>query len=544
MLRCLEVTGLGLFSEAHLEFSPGFNVLTGETGAGKSMVLSALGLLVGVPVPRASSRVRIEAELDLQTDGPESRSGLGSSAGIVRVGLELGKSGRSRAFLDGSAVPASHLRALTARCLLLTPQHAVREIASRAGVLGVLDSRAGLGQLRRDLADQLSALSALDAQLKRVLELVRTSPRDLQALDTAIDQIEALAPGPDEHARLMQARELRGRSEEFLQVAQSVSLTLFEREASVEAELLGLLHKIRRVPRLEALERLGEQLCGVLSALETAGREASRLAEHLGLNVEDPAGLEERIESFDRLSRRLGVAHDELGTHAERLRARRIEIEGLGEQCRALEQSRGEIRERAAGLAAELHRKRAEETPRLREDLLRELAALTLPHANVCLELEAPSQNPVNSGGFRVAFSANPGEAPQPLERVASGGERSRLALALCCIGAARGKTLVFDEIDQGVGGDAALAVAERLQRLGRSQQVLCVTHQAAIAARADAHFRVSKRSNGGLTLATVERLDDQERTRELSRMLSGGQPIAASRTLARQLLLAGRRAA
>lgn len=544
MLLRLGILGFGLLSETHLQFSPGFNVLSGETGAGKSMVLSALGLLAGGPVPRQTAPAQIEAELDLSQVSRERLSELGLCAGTICVGRSLLGRGKSRATLDGVVVPVARLRAIVGQVLSLTAQHAVREIASRAGVLEVLDARGELGELARSLREQLLVLAQIERQLNHVVSMIGTRGQHPAEVRLLIQEIEALEPRPGEHAELMQRCELRDRSEQYLQIAQSVSLALNERETPIEAELVGLLQQIRRAPPSAVLQRLAIELGNALLSLDAAGREASRLADQASLEPQDQAKLERRLESFVRLSKRLGVAPDALAVHVNLLRERLAEIETLEQQLTELTRSQVTAREHAESLATELYRRRSAAIPRVREDLERELAALTLPGAQISLELQPFESNRLGMSQLSLGFCANPGEPLLPLERVASGGERSRLALALCCIGSAQGRTLVFDEIDQGVGGEAALAVAERLQRLGRRQQVLCVTHQAAIAARADAHFRVCKSTTGGSTVASVDWLNDEQRTLELSRMLAGGRAVDASRTLARRLLEAGRRAA
>jgi len=546
MLLRLAVRGFGLLSDVTLEFAPGLNVLTGETGAGKSMVLSALALLAGAAVPRDFAPAELEAELDLSHLTPARRAELHLPGGTVRVArVLLGKS-RSRALVEGQGVPLARLRAILEEAISLSAQNAVREIASRSGVLQVLDARAGATELAASVRRALVELARTQQELAELSGAISRGRLERDGLVSLVEELDALAPRRGEHAELAQRIELQSRAQDYLELAQRVTLAVFERETPIERELSALLQQVRRAPALPVLERLAEAIGGAITALAEAGREAARLAEELGFESGDLARTEQRFEALTRLAARAAVEPDRLSEHAETLQRRLWELE-LAEQRRdALESSFRAARDNAARLAAELHERRLLALPALQAELEREVSALALPNARLHLGLERRQDETAlpAASALTIGFSANPGEPLLPLTRVASGGERSRVALALCCVGVAPGLTLVFDEIDQGVGGEAVLAVAERMQRLASTQQILCVTHQAAIAARADAHFLVRKSFKEERTCATVERLDDEQRTSELSRMLAGGRALTASRTLARRLLEAAHRAA
>ena len=218
--------------------------------------------------------------------------------------------------------------------------------------------------------------------------------------------------------------------------------------------------------------------------------------------------------------------------------AERARLEAIEQRLQDLEQVRTVAEAQARELGERLHARRQAAVPPLVKELSQELAWLSLEGAslNLVLERRADALGPDGPSTLRIGFSANPGQPPGPLERVASGGERSRFALALACAGAAPGRTLIFDEIDQGVGGEALARLAERLALLSRTRQVVCVTHQAAIAARAERHFRVEKSIERGRTITRLTALDEEARMLELSRMLAGGRASEGARVLARRL--------
>lgn len=540
MLQRLRVRGLALLSDVTLELGSGLNVLTGETGAGKSLLISALASLLGKPSALSALRgsaegACIEAEL-----APASGAGA-----ALRAVLEV-KGTRARATIDGQPRPLSELHALAQSVLVLTAQGATRELASPAAVLGLLDQRAGsklaLAEFRARRASYLES----GAELARLrADLAARGLRE-QRLSALLAQLEALAPLPGEHSDLSRRIELLSRRQQYLEVCARIDHAVCEREHSIEGELGQLLSSVRRAPPHSAFEQLATELGQALSALSAVSQRALAIARELDVDPGELDRLESRRDQLERLAARLECASDRLCDSASELQAERARLEVLEERLAEVEAGRERAELAANDALSRLVQQREGALAAFTLLLHRELVSLSLENARLELVLEARPEplSHEEPNRLRLGFSANPGQPLLPLERIASGGERSRFVLALACAGANAGRTLVFDEIDQGLGGEALVRLSERLAMLARTHQVVCVTHQAALAARADAHFRVHKVTRAGETTTLVKRLDDDARTLELSRMLAGGRAAAGAKALARRLLAEARSAA
>lgn len=541
MLQRLRVRGLALLSDVTLELGSGLNVLTGETGAGKSLLVSALAALLGKPgglvaLRRGAGDVRIEAEL--------SRADAARS-GVVCAALEL-RGARARASIDGQARPLAELYGLLQSSLILTAQGATRELSSPSGVLGLLDARAGVGPRLREYRARRAEWLRAAAELETLrAELSQRGPRG-ERISALLSELEQLAPRVQEHSELTRRIELLSRRQHYLEVCARIDDAVCERDHSIESELSQLLAAVRRASSHPAFEELGDELGQALSSLCAASQKACRIARDLDADPGELARLESRRDALEQLAARLGCAADALAEGAPTLAAERARLELLETRLAEVESERARVELEAKRSIAELERGRRRALAALSADLRGELATLSLENARLELTLEARPDPLCHDEPSRLTlgFSANPGQPLLPLERVASGGERSRFVLALACAGAAAGRTLVFDEIDQGVGGEALARLAERLSLLARSHQIVCVTHQATLAARAEAHFRVHKVTRSGATTTLVKRLDDDARTLELSRMLAGGRAAEGAKALARRLLAEARSAA
>lgn len=526
MLKRLSVRGFALLSDVAVEFGPSLNVFTGETGAGKSLLLGAFAALVGRGLPAGLAGPGCDARVELEILGDMPL------CATLRV-----REDKVRTFLDQKSVPVGELRRRVGDCLILTAQGAVRELASPAGVLELLDQRAAtlplLGEYRaarreanrvgREIADLSSELGAKRAREGRVTEW--------------LEELEKLAPLPGEYAALGARIELVSRRTQYLELCGRVVSVLSERDVSLESELRSLLTAVRR-SAAPAFAAIGESLSEALACVEAASSRAAAAAEELASESLGLDELEQRRDAFERMAKRLACEPEALDGAAAELERERSRLEAIEQQLVVLEQKRAVAEAQARELGERLHSRRQAAVPPLLKELSRELAWLSLEGASLDVQLErrAEALGPDGPSALRLAFSANPGQPAGPLERVASGGERSRFAMALACAGAAPGRTLIFDEIDQGVGGEALARLAERLSLLARNRQVVCVTHQAAIAARAERHFKVEKSVERGRTTTLLSVLDEDARTSELSRMLAGGRASEGARVLARRL--------
>ncbi len=537
MLQRLKIQGFTLLDDVTFELTSGLNVLSGETGAGKSLVLTALGLLLGARTPASCVReghdsALVEAQFNV----------AGAPQRLARM---IRRAGRGTCLLGDDAVPLSKLAEAGRSLLCFAFQHAQIEIGSPALFVSGLDVLAGHAALVRQYAAAYADLSMARAELSRVrAELAGRDARQ-RLVRNQVALLEKLGPRPGEHSRLSERLRILRRAQHYLELASHVEHALSEREASVSEELSGLIRAATRVaddaPQARAL-------CDALSRaaieLEEALRAAERLRADLDVEAHDLDALEARFAELDRLAQSLGVSGDNLAEKLEALRQEQTLLEGAEERAGIAEAELESATERALGLARKLHQGRVAHAADLVSRIQVELGALCLSGARIELGLTEAKPSELGALGISALdarFAANPGEPFGPLAEVASGGERSRLLVALRCAGLETGsETLVFDEIDSGVGGAAAEAVAARLRRAAESRQIICVTHQACVAARAAGHFRVHKVESGGRTRTEVERLTPASRVEELMRMLSGARTENARR-LAMDLVNAAR---
>ncbi|MCX8098822.1 MAG: DNA repair protein RecN [Casimicrobiaceae bacterium] len=548
MLRQLSIRHFVLIDRLDLEFGSGLTVLTGETGAGKSIVLDALGLALGARAEAGMVRpgerqADIRAEFVLESDDPawaafEARGLVARGDSIVlRRIVEAG--GRSRAQLNGQPIAVSELRELSELLLELHAQHehqalvqprTQRELLDRAGSLGALAMR-----VREAHAAWREAVEALEAARREGEAIERARER----LQTELDALRALAPRASEWEALNLEQRRLAHAREILSAMNEVERALAEEE--------GLIDRLAALAnRMGAVERFDARLAEARSYLEAARAEATEAAQWLrreaarvDLDPQRLAEVEARVSAYFDLARRLRSRPEALEIEWQR---REVEWQRL---CEAQDipglEARAEAARQALETVAEaLSRARREAAARLSEAVTRDLPALALPEAEFSIAFE-PEPAPTAHGSERVefCFRSHPTLPLAPLARVASGGERARLALAILVAAgqAAAGPALVFDEADVGVGGQVAAQVGRRLQQLASARQVLAVTHMPQVAAHADHHLLV-EREEGSLPVTRVRVLGAAEREREIARMLSGHAGVSeATRRLAQELL-------
>jgi DNA repair protein RecN (Recombination protein N) len=537
MLQRLRIQGFTLLDDVTIDLTPGLNVLSGETGAGKSLVLTALGLLLGARSPASCVREGYDAAL--------VEASFVTHSGSLRLSRLIRRAGRAACFVGDEAVPLSRLAEAGKALLCFAFQHSQIEVGSPAVFLTGLDVLAGHAALAREYAAAYADLSLARAELSRVRAELSGRDARQRLVRQQVVLLEKLGPRPGEHGRLAERLRVLRRAQTYLELAGHVELALSEREASVSEELAGLIRAASRVaddaPQARAL---CDALQRAAIEIEEALRAAERLRADLDLEAHDLDALEARFAELDRLALALGVAGDSLSDRLESLSQELTMLEGTEERASFAEAEVETAATRALGLARRLHEGRTEHAAELARRIEVELGALCLAGARIELALSEAKPSDLSALGITLLdarFAANPGEPFGPLAEVASGGERSRLLVALRCAGLETGaETLVFDEIDAGVGGRAAEAVAARLRRAAESRQIICITHQACVAARAAGHFRVHKVTSGGRTRTEVECLSPGSRVDELMRMLSGARTENARR-LALDLVNAAR---
>ena len=547
MLRQLAINNVVLVERLELEFEPGLGVLTGETGAGKSILLDALGLALGSRADSALVRsgqesAVVSAELELDVAHPVHsllrEQGIDTEAGepmIVRRTLK--SDGGSRAFIAGSAAPAGLLRDVGALAVEIHGQHDDRGLLNPKGHRALLDA---FGALETgEVTSAWAEVSRIEGDLAQARAEAANAERDREWLEHASCEIERLAPEEGEETRLA---EERAAMQAGLKAGESLT-GLDELLGGSEGALALLRQAARRIERGAADHPLlGEALASLDRAVIEAAEAEDRIARAAEALAFDPARLElveARLFDIRGLARKHRVEPDALATLGVQMREQLAAIEAGGERIAELDRQLVEARKAYAVAADLLSKKRHEAAWRLDAAVAAELAPLKLDSAKFHTNITAVEAG--QSGIDRVEFevSTNPGAPFGPLTRIASGGELSRfiLALKVALAEAGTASTMIFDEVDRGVGGAVASAIGERLARLAERSQVLVVTHSPQVAARASHHYRIEKNHGLDGTRTMVRKLSNAERREEIARMLSGASITDEARAQASRLL-------
>ncbi len=558
MLSFLRITNLAILEDTTLEPGPGLNVLTGETGAGKSIVVDAIGLLLGergsADLLRSGADVLIvEGQFEPADErASAAAAGLTGTRGEIVVRRELQSGGadggaRSRAFLNGRIVPLSTLKEV-GECLAdLHGQHQHQSLLRPEGQRDALDRAARCEPLRGEVATACETLRAGKLQLEELERADRERTQREEQLVRSIEEIEAVGPLAGEEEDLRREEGLLQHAGEIASLAGQVHALLSDDDDSV-ASRLGASRAL--LDRLAAIDPQAGSIAALVEEARVGAAEASRaLSRYLELEGCDPKRLEHvagRLADLERLKRRYGGTLDDVIASLQSARTERAALGSVPEKMEALAVEVRRLESSYMKLARELSERRQSAARDLGRSAAKELAALAMEGTRfeILVDPEDPP-HPHPAGIDRIGFwiAPNRGEALKPLARIASGGELSRLMLALrnATEEGDDGRTLIFDEVDSGIGGNVADAVGQRLARLARRHQVLCVTHLPQIAAFADRHFHVRKRTTGARTRATVSMLDEEGRVEEIARMLGGMPPETARRHAAAMVGRRGR---
>jgi DNA repair protein RecN (Recombination protein N) len=558
MLLELRIENLLLIERAELRFADGLNAITGETGAGKTVLAHSLDLLMGGKarpqiVRPGADEAYVEGVFALPPDLfadqelAELAERLPEGADEVVLGRRIGASGRTSAFVQGRSASAGDLSALGSRLLAFYGQHEHRRLVLSSAQLEILDGFAGSGQLERRARyrEAHRDVGTIHRELAELREREGARERDLDLLRFELAEIEAAAPDPDEEDELTADRD-RLRHAEKLRAAAATALAAIAgadddggaRRALGEAE--SALASVQAIdPELDAV---AEQVRVVTVELGDAASSLRAYADGIEAEPGRLEQLEERLAALDRLKRKHGGTTEAVLGHAEHCRGEIERLENAEELAAELEGRLAAARDRRAEIAGELAKARAEAARQLERRVAEELGALAMEGASVEVRLEPHPDGFGQSGSETVEFlvATNPGIPASPLRDAASGGELSRIMLALTGLGAGGGAgSVVFDEIDAGIGGNTARAVGEKLRELGTERQLICITHLPQVASLASAHFRIVKEAGGRSAQATVERVDGDELVAEIVRMLGGKRDDEVASRHARELLAA-----
>ena len=550
MLRRLAIKNLAIVDDLEIEFGRGLTVLTGETGAGKSILVDALLLLAGGRgsldlVRQGAERLVVTGEFDADNAVRAllAEAGL-PEAETILIRRELSPEGRGRAFVEDDPAAIRTLARLGERLLAIHGQNSEQELADPAAPLELLDAFAkAQGEL-----EAVAAAAAGWTQARQALEALEASRRDraqrLETLDFEIREIEAAEPTEAEEEELLSDRARLAHADRVRRAGETALAALSEGENSAAdriGEAARAFAELASIdPREAAHAADAEELKRRIADLAAAARDA---AEAIDADPDRLNSIETRLEKIGRIKRKYGPSVSEVLARLAAAKSQRSELAHIEDamERRHKEESQSRAAYRTAGSA--LSAKRAAAAGRFSSAVEKELRGLAMEKARFRVALEPFAEVSPRSNGLETAnflFAPNPGELEKPVERIASGGELSRLQLAIRSAAANRGArahTLVFDEVDAGIGGRVAEVVGKKLRELARHDQVLCVTHVPQIAALADRHFLAEKEAVKGRTIARVRELDGKERVAEIARMLAGEKVPETAMKHARVLL-------
>lgn len=564
MLTLLKITNFALIDELQAEFEPGLNLLTGETGSGKSIIVDALGVLIGGRFPSdmiktGESRSVVEGLFSVETNSELDQSL--ERAGIEKAGDEIlvrreTAAGRNKVFINNQLATQAFLREIRPFLVDIHGQGDQQTLLDPATHLELLDAYAGLEAAR----DEVEARFGRWAALRRELEEIRRADSEkLQLLDTLrfqADELERACLSPGEDEKLEEERRKLSNIEKLSVMCAEAFGLLYEETDSAFARIGQAARRVEELAEYDSSFRAHRE--GLVSALASIEDLAYTLRDFAGGLEPSPARLaqvEDRLAELSRLKRKYGGTIQAALEHLDVARLRLERIEQSDERIKELQRDLDRARQDYLKHAQQLHRGRVAAAKGLEKSASGDLVEVALENAGLEARIESPSEDDLanedeharvfTSRGIdkvEFYFSANVGEPPRPLAKVASGGEASRLMLVLKTItnAAQFPRTIVFDEIDSGIGGRVSEAVGAKLKRLSRTHQVLCVTHQAQIARFADCHLLVRKEVRSGATEVDIERLDRRGRVEEVARMLTGADITETARRHAREMLKIG----
>ena len=534
MLRELAVRDLALIERVRVAFEPGLTVITGETGAGKSLLIDALGLVMGARadsglVRHGAAGARVEALFDVD----------GSAEPLICV-RELTAEGRSVARIDDETVTAQRLAQVVGPLIEIHGQHEQQRLLSASWQRDVLDEFAGNGALCQTVAMIVREMRANEAALRELTLDPAELSRRLELAAHAADEIEGASPREGEVEELRNRLAVAGNAQRIVALLAETHDLLNAEGISARDRVAQAAHGATELARLDPeMNGLAERLAGVEAELDDIALDLRRRQESVADAATDSAVLEGRLGLLYGLMRKYGETEKALIAYGDAARAEVERLRSIDEQreLRALEAQR--LFDAATVAAAELTRARRQAGATLAADVTAALVELGFPSASFDVDIAPATLD--ESGADVVSFllAPNPGEPARALAKIASGGEMSRVALALKTVLARADETptLIFDEVDAGIGGRSADPVGRMLWRLGRDHQVVCVTHLPQIAAYADNHLRIEKMERDGRTATSIEQLPIDERRTELAHMLGGSAGAEAALSAADALL-------
>ncbi len=552
MLTALRIKNLALVSDLTLELRPGFNAVTGETGAGKSIIIGALNLVLGERADRGQIRsgaesCSVEAAIDLSTvaspiDAFLEDNGLEPCEDrLLLLKRVFTAAGSNRQFINGSPTTLSVLAALGDWLVDMHGPHDHQSLLNTSRQLLILDAYGNLDSLRIEFANLVGQRRRLEEEKAALIVDEQTYAQQLDLLRFQCSEIEGAQLSEDEEEELEIAYQRASNAARIQELCQGALHALDEDDASLLTQAGAVGRALRELRDIDAnaadLLDSHQQAVEILRDLQG---ELSSYADRVELNPSQLAELEQRVDLLHSLKRKYGVTLADVIAFGDEARAKLDGLEQRDEEIDRLNAALEEIDQQLAGIAGKLSKARGKVIPRLEKAVIQELNDLGFSQSHFAIDLKTATRKdgerwlPTGDDAIEFQFAPNPGEPPRPLRAIASSGEMARVMLALKTVLAAEDQVpiLIFDEVDANVGGATAAVVGGKMRQIGENRQTLCITHLAPVAAAADTHFVVSKRVEEGRTYSDIRPIDGALRIDELARMLGGSGEAARKHAL------------
>lgn len=556
MLNDLSIKNFAIIDELHISFNDGLNVISGETGAGKSIIIGAINLLLG---DRASSEmIRTQADAATVEALFDIASNRSLKAKIQQMGFEandelvvrrvISRSGKNRVLINGQMATLGNLAAISESLINICSQHEHQVILNADNHIDILDEFGGCLPLRADYEKAYLQYQRIKTQIEKLENLRRNRAEKTELIKFQLKEIEDVAPADDEDNSLAEEKKILVNVQKLMDEASHAYDLLYGEGGSIIEKLKDVQYRIKEIKKIDTKLKLSE--ADVENAFYNLQEAALSLRDYSKSLFFDPERLDavhERLEMINRLKRKYGGSLQSVLTKKQEMEKELLLVSNVEDELNKLAQDEISARQRMYELAAKLSQLRFQAAVNLKSAVDKEIHALNMPHASFAVKFQnSVTEAEPDSFGLRGCdelefyLAANAGEEPKALNKVASGGELSRIILALKKVLSHAGSVgaIVFDEVDSGIGGATAEIVGRKLKDISVNHQVICITHLPQIACYGDSHLRVAKNNTGGRTTTTVDRLEDEEqKIEEISRMLGGVDLTATTREHAREML-------
>jgi len=555
MLNDLSIKNFAIIDELHVSFKNGLNIISGETGAGKSIIIGAVNLLLG---DRAASEMirtqadsaTVEALFDIAANKAlkEKISQMGFEAGnelvIRRV---ISRTGKNKALINGQMATLANLAAICESLINICGQHEHQILLNAENHIDILDDFGGCLPARTIYEESYNQYQQIKTQ-KEKLESQRLSREEkTELIKFQLKEIEDVAPQIDEDNTLAEEKKVLVNVQKLLDAASRAYDLLYGEASSVVEKLKDVQDQIKEIKKIDTKLKLSEtDLENCFFTLQEASLSLRDYSKNLFFDEARLSVIEERLEMINRLKRKHGGSLQSVFLKKQEIEKELLAVSNVEEELKKLTQEELAVCERLQQRAQKLSQLRAEAAIELKETVDKEIRALNMPHASFEINIQSSATGanhemfgPRGIDELEFYLTANIGEEPKALNKIASGGELSRIVLALKNVLSQAGAvdTIVFDEVDSGIGGATAEIVGRKLKKVSANHQVVCITHLPQIACYGDSHLRVAKKVSGGRTTTVVDKLDDEQKIEEISRMLGGVDLTEMTRDHAREML-------